>query len=538
MAFRPTSEEFLGKLIRQYESVKGSRGTWEQHWREVGDLILPQKSLFQQSQVKGEKRTRRIFDSTPRLALNRFVATLESLITPRTQKWHGLRASNEALNQIRDVRVWFDEVTKLLFRVRYSTQSTFSSQSTEVYESIGAFGTGAMFVGTSETGIQYKSVHLSEIFFSENKDGVIDRVYRRFPLTVRQAIQAFGGDNLPEKMFSAQDSEQEFHFLHFVIPNQEQDPEMPGPGGMPFLSWIISEQEKKLIGFSGFSAFPYAISRYTTSINEVYGRGPGIFALPEIKMLNEIQASLIRQVHMDTDPPVLLTSDGSLSRFSLKPGAHNHGALDRQGNPLAAPYKNDSNLPAGAAFAAEKRAVIDAFFLVDIFDILQDNPRMTATEVLERAREKGILLSPTIGRMQSEFLAPLIIREIDILATAGVLPPMPDVLIEAEGEFEIDYDSPLTRSQRADEALGTERAIDSAIAKSEVYPEILDNYNPDEIVRIINEANGVPAKATNSIEEVAQIRANRAQLRQAEQLVEALPALAGAAKDMNTATTT
>ena len=46
---------------------------------------------------------------------------------------------------------------------------------------------------------------------------------------------------------------------------------------------------------------------------------------------------------------------------------------------------------------------------------------MTATEVLERAREKGALLAPTMGRQQSEALGPMIEREIDILVECGLM---------------------------------------------------------------------------------------------------------------------
>ena len=43
-------------------------------------------------------------------------------------------------------------------------------------------------------------------------------------------------------------------------------------------------------------------------------------------------------------------------------------------------------------------------------------PQMTATEVIERTNEKGILLAPTIGRQQSEYLGPMIERELDRIA--------------------------------------------------------------------------------------------------------------------------
>jgi hypothetical protein len=39
----------------------------------------------------------------------------------------------------------------------------------------------------------------------------------------------------------------------------------------------------------------------------------------------------------------------------------------------------------------EEQALIKDTFLVSIFQILSENPEMTATEVMERTREKGIL---------------------------------------------------------------------------------------------------------------------------------------------------
>jgi hypothetical protein len=50
---------------------------------------------------------------------------------------------------------------------------------------------------------------------------------------------------------------------------------------------------------------------------------------------------------------------------------------------------------------------------------------MTATEVLERTREKGALLAPTTGRQQSKALGPMIEGELEILARAGALPELP-----------------------------------------------------------------------------------------------------------------
>ena len=69
-------------------------------------------------------------------------------------------------------------------------------------------------------------------------------------------------------------------------------------------------------------------------------------------------------------------------------------------------------LPTGNIVVGEKmmdieKAIIHDAFLVTLFQILIDTPQMTATEVLQRAQEKGMLLAPTAGRMQAEFLGQL-----------------------------------------------------------------------------------------------------------------------------------
>ena len=72
----------------------------------------------------------------------------------------------------------------------------------------------------------------------------------------------------------------------------------------------------------------------------------------------------------------------------------------------------------------QRRVAIDDAFLVTLFQILVDTPRMTATEALIRAQEKGMLLTPTMGRQQSEALGPQIERELDLLMFHRILPPI------------------------------------------------------------------------------------------------------------------
>jgi head-to-tail connecting protein len=181
-----------------------------------------------------------------------------------------------------------------------------------------------------------------------------------------------------------------------------------------------------------------------------------------------------------------------------------------------------------------EKAVINDAFLITLFQILIDTPQMTATEVLERAREKGMLLAPTAGRLQAEFLGPLIEREIDLLARQGLLPRVPTILAEAATEYRIEYDSPMSRMQRAEKAAGFMRALDSAANYAKLTGDLepLDFFNFDTATPEILDIQGAPIAWTRTIEEVEQRRATRTQNAQTQQMIDAAPAAASVMKSI------
>lgn len=534
------------EILRDFELIRSRRGNFESHWREIAERILPNDShLFEARNhvtTKGEIRTEELFDATAMVALDRFGSILDSLLTPRNQKWHRLKASLPELNKARDVSLWFDEVTNLLFKYRYLPQANFAAQNQQNYISLGAYGTGAMFIdrlrpgpGIVGTGIRYKSVPLAEVFFRENHQGIIDTAYRNFQMTARQIKQRWP-DTMPSKVSKIleKDPDREFFIIHCVRPRENFDPDRLDFLNMPIESTYVMEEGQTLLSEGGFSSFPYAISRYTQSPGEVYGRSPAMNVLPAIKTLNEEKKTVLKQGHRAVDPVLLVHDDGVVDAFSMRPGAMNTGGVTADGRPLvhALPV---GNIAIGKDLMDDERNIINDAFLVTLFKILVDSPVVSATEVLERAKEKGILLAPTIGRQQSEYLGPTIIREIEILSDQGLIPPMPPALIEAQGEFEITYDSPLSRAQRAEEAAGAVRTIEIAlnIASQTGDPSIMDHFNFDELIPDIASIQGMPVRWTSSVARLTQIRDAREQRAQIDQAIQAAP---GAAAMVNAGT--
>lgn len=530
------SDTRADEIIKRHDKLKSRRSIWESHWQELAERIWPDRALFlTNNNTPGEKRTEKMFDATAALALTRFSAAMESMLTPRTAKWHKLRVSDEKVNESPVVQRYLDDVTNILFRVRYSARANFASQANEGYMSIGAFGSGGLFIEDMlGKGIRYKSMDLANTYFCENNHGIIDTVHRTFRYTARQAMQHFGEDKLPTKIKQAYEKEpdQEFDFLHCVKPNEERIRGDRSYKGMNFASYYVGVDDRVIIEEGGYRTFPYAMGRYITTPGETYGRSPAMLVLPDIKMLNEMKKTIIRGAHLAVRPPLLLQEDGALQAFDLRPDALNYGGVNKDGNPTVHPLNMGGDHRLGLDLIEAQQRVINDAFLVTLFQILVDQPTMTATEAMLRAQEKGALLAPTMGRQQSEMLGPMIERELDILAYAGALPPMPDELREIGGNIEVEYVSPLNRAQRAEEGVAIMRTFEAMAPMAQIDPRVLKVFNSEMAIRELAEINGMPAKILRSEEEIAEIDAAEAEQMQVAQMLEAAPIAAQTAKTM------
>lgn len=529
------------ELVDVYNSLKGGRGTWEQHWEEIAERILPRQMGFLGERTAGEKRTQKIYDSRALIALERFANVMDSMLTPRQTKWHNLKVTNPDLQKMREVQDWFYAVNQRLFDYRYSPKANFAGQNTERWISMGAFGTGCMFIDyDASSGIRYRNVHLKDLFFCENHQGMIDTVYRRISMSARQMEQQFGRDKLPDAVLKKLDDpkkkEEKFEVIHVVMPREDYDRNRADARGKPFASLYITMQEKQLLSEGGYTSFPYAVSRYVTAPGEVYGRGPAMTALPDIKMVNEMSKSDIRATHKLVDPPLLLNDEGVLGggamKVDMRPNALNFGGVDKNGRQMIQPFQTGARVDLNESKMEARRKSIDDAFLVTLFQILVETPRMTATEALIRAQEKGMLLTPTMGRQQSEALGPQIEREIDLLMVHNLLPQMPEILIEAGGEFDIIYDSPMSRMQRAEELVGVQRTMELLTPFAQLDPTVLDIIHPDRLAKLTAEVSGVPNPVMRTDKELEELRAQRAEAQQAQQMVESAQPMAGAIKDI------
>jgi len=238
----------------------------------------------------------------------------------------------------------------------------------------------------------------------------------------------------------------------------------------------------------------------------------------------------LRQGHAAADPALLIADDG-LINLNRRPGAINSGGISPEGRPLIGMVPH-GEIQVSKEMMEEEKTLINDMFLVTLFQILEKTPQMSATEVIERVNEKGILLAPTVGRQDSEYLGPMAERELDLLAEQRLLPPMPQILREAQGEYKLVSTSPLSRIARSQASAGFMRTLESfkEIINVTQDPSILDVFAMDRAGLGIADQQAVPESWMATPDEVKRKANNRAKQQQVEQQIKAAPAQAAMMK--------
>lgn len=525
---------------QRVKELKSRRNNFDDQWQQVKDLVWPDGGNFTYRSSPGEKNTEKIYEMTATLALEKGAAALEAFLTPRNDRWHRLVASDDQLNESAAVKRWFEDATDVLFRWRNAPHSRFYGQVHEVWKSNLAYGNACLLVEERpEGGTVYRQVHVGSAWIETDHHGRVDTVYREYELTARAAINRWGkGAPACAKNVVDENPFAKHTYLSVVKPSRDYEPGVKT--SMPYEALEVSVEDEMVLERGGHFELPYIWTRYTVSPDEEYGRGPAMMILPDIKTLQEMQKAFMRAGHKVADPPLLVADDGVLGRGSkrirISPGGINVGGVDSMGNPKIMPLQTGARLDISEGMMETLRQTIREAFGVDLFDILaRDRVQMTATEVLERQKEKGQLLTPVIGRQQSELLGPLIDRELKIAMRQGSLGPMPDELLEARGEYEIEYESSATRMQKSDEILGVQRAVEVMMPWIEADPTLLEMWKKGKMLRHINDTLGVPSKLVRTEDEFDEIQGEAEASAERMRQVEQAPQLAKAVRDISDA---
>lgn len=514
-----------GELVaRKHAAMKGARVNWDSHWDEVAEYYIPRKDDIYGTATSGEKKHNKLFTSVTVQANEKLSTLLHGSLTNPADVWFGLKTGIKELDQLDEVKRWLqDSVNKMLV---VFNRSNFNTQVHQLYLDLGSFGTGYLRVlDDDDSVVRFESRPIYEAYLEENFKGIVDTVSYEYEMTLRQIVQEFGEEVLDKdsslrSMFE-QDPMKKMIMIHLVEPRDEFRPEKINVTNLPWRSTQVIQELQVTVSESGFHENPNITPRWTKISGEKYGRSPAMKSLSDGKMLNAMQKVNIQGAQKVVDPPLQAPDDGFLLPIRTNPGGINYyraGSRDR-----LEPLNTGSRPDLGeAVMATVEERIKQAFFIDEAQVPLGD--RATATEVIQRRDEQLRKFGPVLGRLNDEFLRPLIDRVFGIMMRKNMFSPAPGVLQDVD--LQVEFVSQIAKAQKTANLDDLTRTFTLVAPLVETKPSIVDNFDQDFILRDVTDKLGLPVDYLLDQTEVGQLRLQRAQLAQQQQQQEEAAAAA------------
>jgi hypothetical protein len=519
----------LDAVCKYAESVWKSRADINSQMDELASYVYPDRKGFSgNTPNQGDEGRSKIWDSTPEEAAQTLSAALDSMLTNPATDWLAIDLIGNDEDKSSEHDDFINAVTRKLLDVFNDPATGFQNEVNAFYLDLPVFAWAVLLIQWKDgKGIRFRAISPSQCAIAENADGRVDTVVRRYTMTAPQILEEFGKDSLNDAMKTALESQpmKAFSITHIVMPCANLPKEMQiGKQDFPFISIYFHGESKHSLHVGGFEELPYMVPRWSKRAGEVYGRGPGHAALPDIRVLNRVAQSELIGAEKQSDPPLLIADEAVVDRRvrTHAGGITYYRPQGQQGDEIR-PLPVNVNLQVVGLILEQKRNAIRAAFLNDRIQLV-GGPQMTATEVMARERKQMLVLGPVNGRLESEFLGPTVDRVFLLLVRNGEI-EAPESM--KGREIRARYLSPISRSQKQGQAEAFSRAMQYLAPLASIRPEIMQNFDADAVARDTKDLFGFPGNYMRSWEDVQKEREAQAQMRQEQMAMQAAGQIAG-----------
>ena len=515
---RLTAEDVLKRHDKALIKKEDFRNLYE----EAYEFALPQRNLYDghyDGKVGGTKKMNRVFDSTAINSTQRFANRMQSGIFPPQRKWCRLEPGPDIPEQRKsEAQAALDIYNDRMFATL--KQSNFDIAIGEFLLDLSV-GTAVMMVqpGDDISAINFIPVPQYLVSIEEGANGQVDNVYRRIRMKGESIQRQWPDAEIPKELQTKIDQKptDDVELIEATILDQKRG---------DYCYHVIHKESKAELVYKRMDYSPWIVSRYAKVAGEIYGRGPLITALPDIKTLNKTLELVLKNASLAISGVYTAADDGVLNPNTVKimpgaiiPVARNGGPQGESLRPL--PRSGDFNV--SQIIMNDLRQNIKRILLDE--SLPPDNmSARSATEVVERMKELSQNLGSAFGRLINETMIPLVSKILQVMDQRGII----DLPLKVNGlEIKIAPVAPLAMAQNMDDI---QNMLQYAQIAQQSGPEAQSTLKVGEMMDYIAEKLGVPARVRTTPEEraMAQEQAMQAAQQMAQQAPEAIPAMADA----------
>lgn len=482
----------VSDLIKRFQTAKSRYEQWRSLHQEAFDYAAPQRETFTEHSP-GQRKNRFVFDSTAVNGLQQFSSRIQGSLIPSWNQWMSLGAGHDIPKEEKDrVDKALKSSTDLFFN--NLNHSNFDTEITPALSDLG-IGTGAILIEENDfdesSAFKFTCIPLAELYVELPARGSIKNVWRK------SMVMA---SNIPITWPSAELSNE----LQTVIDN---DPNTMVEIKNAMLFNTTSKQydqvvlwNKELIFTQSFKTKRMIVFRWHVTPGEVYGRGPIIQNLPDIRTANKIVELILGNAALQMSGVYTGRSDGLFNPNTARiaPGSIIPVLSNDSSNPTMRPLPMSGNIGVGEGVLEMVQNNIRKSLFSDPLGEITD-PVRSATENIIRNQEFLKQSGASIGRMKSELIEPLVAACVDILINLGL---MPDISVDGR-EVTINQNSPLAKAESQEHFQNTNLWLSTMVGL--LPPQVLGlSIKMEEVPSITAKQLGIDPDLIRSEEERVQ----------------------------------
>ncbi len=520
----PKQRVNLKDVKRRFRELEEARRPYETRWKSIQEKQLPFIGELYQDERDNPavRKDTEVINGAAQMCANILSAGIMSGLTPVSRRWFKIELKDDGMDDDIESRQVLGSREELIESLLQSTN--FYSIAYRAYQELpyGQFVTGSF--KDKDKGIYFTHYTIGTYYIDSNSKGNIDTFGQKEKFKARHLQELFGYDNLSDNIKQAIDFKnmnQEFTVYWLVYPNEEYDPRSNSNVKMQYKSvyWVNGGNKPLYVG--GFHEFPFHVGRWSVTGLKPYAKGPAWTAEGDNQLMQKLYKEIINGVELQNSPPLMVDADTVARGVTVEPAGINVVDDRSMLQPL---YTVGLQIEKVGELARQAEERIRKYYSADLFlmlDQLQEG-RMTATEVTARVQEKLQQLGPVVQNLQTEYLDGVIERIYNILDRAEMFEPIPDDLMEElDGQdLKIEYIAPLAQAQRVSGLVNIEQAMGFLSQMAQLYPEVLDTVNINEVIKKYYTDLSVPAIILRSDEEIQEIQQQRMEQQQEQQEAE------------------
>jgi len=398
-------------LMQLYKRALDEREVWLSRWKNAMRYTIP----------TDDAEAATLFDATAADAVDNLAASMYSLLTPPESLW---------INLVRESDLSPDaDIATAMLRAHLN-DSNFYTTVHQCYIDLVVLGTACLFMAEnpigSDSAFSFTAIPMKDIAILPGM------VFHTTSLPACDLIERY-----PQFVFPAN--------MRDTIKSNPQTPIrlVQALIGKDFTAWVDvgGDFENNIVARGTFETNPYIIFRWSLVSGELYGRGPVLRALPDIKTANKVVELVLKNATIAVSGIWQADDDGviNLSNINLTPGAIIPKAVGSSG---LTPLRSGSDFDVSQIILQDLRDRIRHTLLADRLGLLSDK-EMTATEILARNSDMVRILGATYGRLLHEFIKPLCERGLQILSRRGLIDK-----ISLHSDAELKYVAPIAQMAR------------------------------------------------------------------------------------------